>query len=56
MFGSVCEPLGVGRGGTVSRMRNRSGRNGMRGRSYLADLVCGAGCPTSTGGEGISGG
>ena len=32
VFVSVCEPLGVGRGGTVSRMGNRSGRNGMRGR------------------------
>ncbi len=32
VFGSVCEALGVGRGGTVSRMGNRSGRNGMRGR------------------------
>ena len=31
-FGSVCEPLGVGRGCTVSRIGNRSGRNGMRGR------------------------
>ena len=32
VFGSVCEPLGVGRGGIVSRMGNRSCRSEMRGR------------------------
>ena len=31
VFGSICEPLGVGPGGTVSRIGNRSGRNGMYG-------------------------